>query len=202
MADEIQEHTIAAPTKVRGRNKWLTPLVVTVLVLAGAGAYYWRDQQAKTQQKKLQTEITTLQTQLNAAKTQTTAEAQPTATTQVPSKALIDTIKAVFASGNSAALEGYMASTVRVIFAASEGLGDRTPAQATADVTDFMTKATDPWNFALPAATLSDWASGDYKEYFPSNAVVGKSDDLAISFTFNSAGKISGVFMTNTITVL
>jgi hypothetical protein len=201
MADEVQETTTVMPVKEHRNNKLLLPVIVAVLILVGAGAYFWRDQQARTQQKKLQAEIATLQSQING-QTPATAVTQQTATAQVPSQEMIDNIKAVFASGNSAALEGYMASTVRVIYAASEGLGNRTPAEATGDVTDFMTKATDPWNFDLPAATLNDWASGDYKEYFPSNAVVGKSDDLAISFTFNSAGKISGVFMTNTTSVL
>ena len=60
-----------------------------------------------------------------------------------------------------------MASTIKVIIAASEGIGDRTPVQAINDL-KYLDSATDPWDFALNATTLSKYQSGDYKDYFKS----------------------------------
>lgn len=88
-----------------------------------------------------------------------------------------------------------MASIIKVIIAAAEGIGDRTPTQAISDL-KYVENATDPWDFDLPVATLTAYATGDYTQYFPDGALVGKSaDNRVISFTFNSSGKISGIFM-------
>jgi hypothetical protein len=131
-----------------------------------------------------------------------TTKTTTTTTSTAPSQATIDNVEASITSGNTAALEGYMASTVNVIIAASEGIGSRTPAQAVGDITSYISSATDPWSFALPAATLSGWASGSYSQYFPSGAVVGKSaNNMVISFSFTS-GKISTVFMAKDATLL
>ena len=124
-----------------------------------------------------------------------------TATT-LPTEAVRQSIKESITSGNTAALEGYMASTVRVIVAASEGIGDRTPTQAISDL-KYIDAATTPWNFALDGTTLAKYGSGDYKAYFSSNSIVGKSaNNFVISFNFNSAGKINGIFMTNSADLL
>ena len=88
-----------------------------------------------------------------------------------------------------------MASTIKVIIAASEGIGDRTPVQAINDL-KYLDSATDPWDFALNATTLSKYQSGDYKDYFKSTSIVGKSaNNYVISFNFDSSGKINGIFM-------
>ncbi len=174
-----------------GMMVWLILLVL--LVVSGAGVYIWKKQSDKDNSKPPSTSQQSADTAKPAESTETPGAAQ----VKVPSAELVENIKAVFASGNSAALEGYMAPTVRVIVANSDGIGDRTPAQATADITSYMTNATVPWDFSLPASILSPWQSGDYSQYFPANAVVGKSDELVISFTFNSDNKISGVFWTN-----
>ena len=208
------EGTMAEKPKKGSRKTVVLVILFVLLALGGVGAYWTRDKSAEQDMKKaqatqvaLQQKVTDLEKQLTMQKdkskdTSDSAKPSDTPAPIVPSIALVDNIKAVFASGNSAALEGYMASTVNVIFAASEGLGNRTAAQATADITSFMTGATDPWNFSLPAATLINYRSGDYATYFPANAVVGKSNDMVISFSFNSDNKISGVFLTNVASVL
>jgi hypothetical protein len=105
---------------------------------------------------------------------------------------IIDSIK----SGNTAPLEGFMASKVTVILAASEGIGVRTPTQAVSDI-KYIDAGKDPWNFDLPDATLSKWQKNKYYgKYFPESAVVGKSaNDYVISFSINDDAKISTVFM-------
>ena len=43
---------------------------------------------------------------------------------------------------------------------------------------------------------IDGYQAGDYKSYFPNGALIGKSaNNYLVSFTFDSAGKISGVFM-------
>ncbi len=115
-----------------------------------------------------------------------------------PTAAVIESIKASITSGNTAALSGYMAPSVNVIIAATEGVGPSTPAIAVSTVSTFITNSTTSWdyNFALPAATLNGYSSGGYKEYFPSTAVVGKaSNGKVIAFSFDCNAKISTVFM-------
>lgn len=172
---------------------WL--LFLILLAGAAAGAYYYRDMEAKDQLQQSQTQIdeleaknAKLQADLNAAKEDSTAAAKP-------SQATLDNIADAVKSGNYAALQQLMADKVKVIIAASEGLGDRTPAQAVADV-KYLDAGTDPWNFALDAATLKDYQEGDYTQYFPTDAFVGKSaNNYVVSFTFDDSAKISGIFM-------
>jgi hypothetical protein len=97
-------------------------------------------------------------------------------------------------SRNTAALESYMGDSVKVIIAASEGIGDRTPAQAVADL-NYLSSATDPWDFDLPEATIDDWQTGDYASYFPETLrVIGRSSDgYVVVFKFNSSEKITDI---------
>lgn len=188
------------------RTKSLLAGVLAVILLAMAvfGGYLWRDNDAEKQNQKnldeisqLQQKIVKLQKDLSGSSSQATENKASTnvADTTKPSAAALENIKASITSGNTAALEGYMAASVRVIIAASEGVGDRTPAQAVSDV-DYLNAGTDPWDFNLPAATIDGYQTGDYKSYFPDGALVGKSaNNYVVSFTFDSAGKISGIFM-------
>jgi cytoskeletal protein RodZ len=189
------------PAKQHNKKKWLLILLIVALIAAGAGAYWWRDKQAKSDQQKQQNEVTALKDEVSSLQKQLADEKQKSKKTEEklaatkPSAEAIANIKASISSGNTAALEGYMASSVNVILAASEGIGLRTPVQAIGDL-QYLDSATDPWDFDLPAATLSAYGSGDYAQYFPSGAVVGKSaNNYVISFTFNSSGKISGIFI-------
>ena len=179
-------------------------LAVILLVMAVFGGYGWRNNSAEDQNQgyqdqisQLQQKIVKLQKDLSGSSSQTNKNKASTnvADTTKPSAAALENIEASITSGNTAALEGYMAATVRVIIAASEGVGDRTPAQAVSDI-KYLNSGTDPWDFSLPAATIDGYQAGDYKSYFPNGALIGKSaNNYVVSFTFDSAGKISGVFM-------
>lgn len=199
------------PANKNNKKKWLLTLLILVLIAGGAGAYWWRDNQAKADQAAKQTEISKLENdkaelesevdelkkQLADEKSKNTEESATT-----PSAETLQNIQDAITSGNTAALEGYMASTVRVIFAASEGVGDRAPMQAVSDLA-YLKGATDPWDFDLPAATLSNYASGDYAQYFPEGALVGKSaNGYVISFTFDDTGKINGIFVSSDASLL
>jgi hypothetical protein len=194
-----------APTAVakrRGRGKrWFMLLLILALIAgAGGGGWYYRDMQAKDEIKAKQTEVddlqasnSKLQTDLEAAR----ATANESESQAKPSQKDLDNIEAAVKSGNYAALEQLMQSKITVIIAASEGVGERTPEQAVEDL-KYLDGGTDPWNFDLPDATIAGYQSGDYKQYFPAGALVGKSaNDYLVSFVFNNAGKVSVIFLAN-----
>ena len=198
------------PTKKNWSTRFVLFMLVLVLLVMTAGAtYLWRDSKAKDAEKKQQATISALEqakavleTRLSNQKptaTDSNNVADETACTPVaPSASAIENIKASITSGNTAVLEGYMASSVNVVLAASEGQPAKTPTQAVLAVTDFISSDTASWdyNFALPASVLSGYSAGDYKDYFPSSAVVGKaSNKKVISFSFDCDSKISTVFL-------
>ena len=176
-------------------------LVIVLLTSAGIASNLWRDQVASDLEKKQSANIETLvktigslQEKLNAATATTTT--QTTTTAVAPSASAIESIKSSITSGNTAALEGYMASSVSVVIAASEAAGAGTPTAAVTSITNFIANATSPWNFSLSASILSSYGAGSYKQYFPSIAIVGKSaNKKVISFSFDSKGKIDTVFL-------
>ena len=117
-------------------------------------------------------------------------------TTPVISASLKENTAAAISSGNTAALEGYMASSVNVVIAGSEKSGAETAAQAVSDLS-YLNAGTAPWNFSVPAATLTTWQNGSYKQYFGANTtIVGESaNSYVVSFGVNTSGKIDTVFM-------
>lgn len=186
-------------------SKKIAKMVVLALVMlafGAAGGYIWRDKEANNLDKIRTDEIsslrqknTSLENDLAEAKKKAAASSASDEST-APSAAALESIKDAIKSGNTAALEGYMAASVNVILAASEAYGPQTPTQAIKDL-EYLNSATDPWDFALTSATLSKYQAGDYKQYFPATALVGQSaNDYVVSFQFDNAGKISGIFMT------
>lgn len=213
-AEPTKAEEIAKPVKpvkkTRRKAILLCLLIVILLGAAAGGSYWWRDKTAKAAEKQQAANITSLQQttaslkkQLAAAEkaknTKTTSAANQTAcASQSPDEATISNIEDSITSGNTAGLEGYMAPSVNVIIAASEGLGAKTPTQAITSITNFISPDTSSWNydFSLPASTLSSYGMGSYSQYFPDTAVVGKaSNSQVISFSFDCNAKISTVFM-------
>lgn len=186
----------------------LIALVLVLIGLAAGAAYLLRDDTANKLDKKQTAEIlsleksmATLKKQLAALKakdTSNTVADQTPCTAIAPTATVIESIKASITSGNTAALEGYMAASVNVILAASEGIGPSTPSAAVASISNFITSDNTSWDydFSLPAATLNSYGQGSYSQYFPSIAVVGKApNNKVISFSFDCNAKISTVFM-------
>lgn len=206
MQQPVQQPINSAPSRDWKRIIKTTLVIIALLAVGAAAGWYWRDKGAKDIQSAKQAEITSLQSKVaklekdakdvaDASKnTTTTTTTTSTSQSKTPSATVLESIKASITSGNTAALEGYMASSVKVIIAASEGVGDRTPVEAIGDLNYLMAGGT--WDFALPAATLSKYQSGDYKQYFPSTAYVGlSSKKYVVSFQFDSNAKINGIFM-------
>jgi len=184
-------------------------LLTLMLMAAAAGAtYLWRAKVAsdleKTQSAQvvsLNNEIASLKSQLAGAVADTESKATycddiVACTPVAPGTATIENIKASITSGNTAALEGYMATDVTVILAATEAYGSQTPTQAVSDITSFISGAKAPWDFLLSASILSSYGKGGYGKYFTTIDTVGKSaDGKVIAFLFDCDGKISTVFM-------
>ena len=126
-----------------------------------------------------------------ATKTTTTTPAAP-----VISSALKENTAAAISSGNTAALEGYMATSVNVVIAGSEKSGAETAAAAVKDL-DYLNPLSTTWNFALDNATLTTYQNGFYKQYFgATTTIVGQAaNGYVVSFGVNAAGKIDAVFM-------
>lgn len=183
-----------------GKSRTFIWIVIILLIISlGVSAFLWRDNQAKKEQSKnlqtmseLQKQLADLNKKMESATNSSNSQQQNKA---VPSTQDISNIESAITSGNTSALEGYMASTVAVVIAASESAGDRTPSQAVSDL-KYLSNATSPWNFKLDATTLTKYQNGEYKTYFKTNTLVGKSaNGYVVAFNFNSAGKINGIFM-------
>ncbi len=188
-------------------------IVLSLMVIAASASYLWRDKTATDAEAKQADEITALQKEIASLSKQknkvnlkddVAVVTEPTTcTVKAPTATVIESIRASITSGNTAALAGYMAPSVNVILAATEGVGPSTPAVAVSSITSFIKDATSPWDFALAASVLSKYSASGYKQYFPAIAEVGKSaNGKVISFSFDCDGKISTVFMAGSAEML
>lgn len=199
------------PKKPIGKIILFIAIGLILIGVSAGGTYWWRNNTANQFENKqaaditsFKSTITSLEKQLadekakTATGTTTTIASDKVCTPIAPSTSVIENIEASITSGNTAALEGYMASSVNVVLAASGGVGVSTPTQAVAGITDFMSSDISSWDFdfSLSDATLKSYSGGGYGKYFPSIAVVGKAtNSKVISFSFDCNGKINTVFM-------
>lgn len=186
------------------RRVLLGLLVAALMAAAAIGGYWWRDRLAIDETKVHTDEIARLwqenialkQKAENQQSTGDTAQTEVTCTVKRPSASVVESVKAAITSGNTAALEGYMAPSVNVIYAASDGLGQRTAANAVSDVTSFISKPNATWSFDVPASVLSSYGQGSYKQYFPGTALVAQATDTRLlSISFDCDGKIATLLL-------
>lgn len=179
-------------------KKLLMVLASLVLLAAAAyGGYYLRGRKTSSENQTvidaLEKKVSNLEKAADA--TDPTDTEPATDTTVLPTADQLENIEASISSGNTAALEGRMATTVTVVIAASEGMGPRTITQAIGDL-DYVVDLAATWDFNLSAATLDSYAAGDYAQYFPDGALVGKSSTgKVVSFIFDASAKIKTIFM-------
>lgn len=196
-----------APEPVKSKRKisknilWVVIAIILFGGLVGFGV--WRDMGAKKDADKDKESISALQKQVNdlqkkleeSEKKNSASAATPTASCTQPTASAVENIIASIKSKNTAALEGYMASNVKVTLAATEFSEVRTKAQAVSNV-DYVINATAPWDFALSTATLNTFKAGSYKDYIKDNSVIGvAADSKTIVFNFDCDGKINAIFM-------
>jgi galactitol-specific phosphotransferase system IIB component len=181
-------------------------IVIIALLLLAVGWLAWQlwicldhDGKVNTENQQLKAQVGQLKKQLSDTQSSASANtpAQPAACTTgiAASQSLKDNIEAAITSKNTAALQGYMASSVNVVIAASEKGGSESATAATKDV-EYTYSGTAPWDFTLTAVTLNAYRAGFYKQYFPENAYVGRAaNNQVVSFGFDCNGKINMIFM-------
>lgn len=179
-------------------------MIAVIVILLAAVAYLgWLAWSLNNQNGTLtkdknsaQSKVTDLTKQLADAQKASTSTATPcTCTAKAPSQSLKDNIHDAISSKNTAALQGYMASSVKVVIAASGHSATDTPAQAVTEL-DYLSSATSPWDFNISAATLTSWKAHFYGQYFSSTSYAGKAaSGQVVSFDFDCDGKISQIFM-------
>lgn len=192
--------------KVKKRKHVLRTVLYVLLglvLLAGAafGGYWYREQQAVSNENELSATIDQLRERVTELEgpvdTDDSSDVDSATCAAVrPNAAAIENIQAAITTGNTQPLEGHMASSVMVLYAASDGVGERTRTQAVSDITSFIGGSTVSWAFNIPDSTLKSYRNGFYKQYFPETALVGKSsEDRVLSFNFDCDGDIATVFM-------
>lgn len=206
---ETQEQTpttnpqpASAPANRRPVGKIIAGGIIALLliVIAILAWQLWvcldNDKKADADKKLLQTQIDGYKKQLEEAqKSSANNDPNPAQCKNSASPSLAQNIAAAIGSQNTGALQGYMATSVNVVIAASEKSGNVTAAQAVTDL-DYTKTGTAPWNFSLPSNELAAYKTGFYKQYFPDTAYVGKAqDNLVVSFGFDCNGKINTIFM-------
>lgn len=197
-----------AQSKKTISKKVMYTLIVILLIIATSALTYWlTDISNNDIESRLNNEIKQLKSENdNLTKdlkdSSDTDVIEQSNNTKLPDEDDLGNIKAAISIGNTEPLQGYMAQTVSVILAASEGIGDRTPMQATLDITNFIDSA-GTWDFNLSASVLSSYGKSFYGQYFPINAVVGKSSNgKIISLSFDENAKINQVFFATAEDVL
>lgn len=195
---------IPKTAKSKNLNKKTAAIIAVILILfAGNGVMAWQykkaadaKKQADAKSAELAAKVENLTKELAAAKDTSTDEDSSAATVCTISSELRENIEDSISSKNTAALEGYMASQVNVVFAASEKGGKVTASQAVSDLDYVNSNAEGPWDFSLSTATLDSYKAGFYKSYFEEPAIIGKSDnDYVVAFHLNSGCKIDVVFV-------
>jgi hypothetical protein len=179
-------------------------IILNIIALAVIGWLLWQLKNCIDKEAALEKDKSQLQSQVNSLNAQIAAKsatADAPACSSTITQALKDNIRDAINSDNTAALEGYMASSVKVVFAASEFAKPRTPAEAITDLG--YINGSSGWSFALPTATTNSYLAGSYGtgspggvNYFTPTTYFGKaSDDVLVAFNFDSCAKINQVFI-------
>ena len=111
-------------------------------------------------------------------------------------------LRAAIETGNTAALEQYLANPVNFIIAASECCGPVTPIEAISGL-DYISAAVDPWS-EPSAAVIAQYRAGFYVDYFPDGAYVlqsSDSDPYVVSFQITGE-QVTGIFIAGGATLL
>lgn len=206
MDTQTKNITSQKPDQSNKRRGMLWVLLVIIVILLAAVSYLgWLAWSLNTQNTTLskdkssaQNKVTDLTAQLAAAQKASTASVITTPCPCTPiaaSQSLKDNIHDAINSKNTAALQGYMASSVKVVIAASDHSATDTPAQAVSEL-DYLNSAVSPWNFSIDGATLTSWKSHFYGQYFSGTSYAGRAaSDQVVSFDFDCNGKIDQIFM-------
>lgn len=168
--------------------------MLLILVLAFAGWKVYGSNKSSSDKRPSSQNEETIPASNETSETPAEKVTEKEPITEVPSS-LIENIAASINTMNTAALEGYMASEVNVVFAATEKGGPVSPTTAISDL-NYISSATPPWNFSLSSSVLDSYKNGYYGQYFGDLTVVGlSSDNYVVSFGINGEAKIDSIFI-------
>lgn len=212
-SEETQSKQTTAKTKTRVvKHPALNALFWIVIISSLVSFGVWYAQQATVDRLRADKEVLTKQAN-DAKEAQKKAEADAAAAQKEAAAASASSastvppvtkanIVAAIESKNYAALDGYMDANVEYAIAASGATGKVTKDKAIAQLS-YLNAATEPWNFALSAATLAKYKEGSYKSYLSDDVIFGVSaNKYFVSFRLNSAGKIDQLFMAGSTDLL
>lgn len=202
---QVPSHRLLKPKQKRLKKVLLTVLLVILLIsTSAAGAYFYRSKKADEFEAKQNNSMTKLSSENTNLASQLANEKSKNATSQMafesvaPSEATIEKIKTAVTSGNTVALEGYMAESVNVIVggSGSNAVKTITPALAATSITSFVSDATSPWDFPPSASVIRTLNGSGWTHYIPNNAVIGESaNKKVVSLSFNSKSEICSVIL-------
>lgn len=214
MEQSNTEQGNVSTTKKKMNTKLVLAITGSVILFVGAclAIYLYQESRIaklndehKAATTQLEKEKAELKDKLAATKSGTATEDEEKAKnedTNTDSKPTESTASAVenihdaVTSRNYAALGSRMTSQVEVAIAATEFGGTKTIAQAIESM-NYLNSATGEWSFSIPMSVLTDWHSGYYASYLPTDGgVIGlSSDGYVVTFTLNSENKITRIFM-------
>ena len=98
-------------------------------------------------------------------------------------------------SGNTAPIEDYLTEPTRVVIAASEADMQYSAVDAVLAL-DYVQPGVGTWDFELPEAVIDGYqASEYYADFFPDDAIVGRSDAGAVVSFLPNGALIGTIFM-------
>ena len=175
----------------RRRKSWPWIVLLTLLLFAAIGVVVWLQIGAGAPD--------TAPTPTHGTSTNSSAAPSPSATpSPEPMMSASDrqNVAESISSGNTAALEGYLANPVDVLICASGGIGSRTPEQAVGDLA-YLNGSSAVWDFALDAPTIASYQASSYAQYFPDRAIVGRTSDNWVITLVPVGAKIGTILMCN-----
>jgi uncharacterized membrane protein YgcG len=95
-----------------------------------------------------------------------------------------------------AVLRQYYAKKVHIVVV-KKGVNQTVGAgQVEGIVSNPLNGAVTPWDWHVPAGTISSWQTGPYGQYFTGNVIIGlSSDGTVVSIHFDGNGQIDGIFV-------
>jgi hypothetical protein len=122
-------------------------------------------------------------------------DATPTATESSSGGGMSDDLADAMSSGNTAAIESYLTEPTRVVIAASEADMQYSAVDAVLSL-DYVQPGVGTWDFDLASDVVDAYeANPSYGDFFPGDAIVGRSDTGAVVSFVPNGDRIGTIFM-------
>lgn len=193
-----QEHQNDQPSDSMQRYMHLPIVLIFVGTMFAVIGWYYGDQvsQKNTEISRLQAQVEQLGIDIRAMQT------NGTGTIPLVRQDDKDRIATYINNGEYDKLEPYLERDVTVALADTDSIASRTKDRTISDL-GRLNQSSGPWNFDPDDSIVADFSNGPYASLFTDDSLVGISQDQqVVSMTFNSAGKIIMICMSNDINSL